>query len=198
MNDIPKDNFPSDEELVQRIESGDRKAETLLYLKFKDWLATILHRQYYGRSYIPDVLQATFLSTIEKIRNNKLRNPSALRPFLRQSALNIAAQFHNKGYDSKNHLDLDLFPGIQDHRDLFKDIEQKDLIDFTRRCINELPNERDQRILILFYYKHEDKKDICIELKLTTEHFDRVLYRARQRLRALVEEKTKGKPRGDE
>ncbi len=39
-----------------------------------------------------------------------------------------------------------------------------------------------------FYFNHISKKIICEELALTSEHFDRVIYRAKQRLKDLINE----------
>jgi hypothetical protein len=53
--------------------------------------------------------------------------------------------------------------------------------------LDELPTERDRRLLIRFYIDGVDKQQLCRELGLTPNHFDRVLLRARSRLRTIVE-----------
>ncbi|HET9795823.1 MAG TPA: sigma-70 family RNA polymerase sigma factor, partial [Thermoanaerobaculia bacterium] len=58
----------------------------------------------------------------------------------------------------------------------------------TRRVLAELPSERDRRILFRFYIDEDDKEQICRELSLTSLHFNRVLFRARERYRALYRE----------
>jgi RNA polymerase sigma-70 factor (ECF subfamily) len=52
--------------------------------------------------------------------------------------------------------------------------------------IHSMRSRRDRTVLIRFYLKEEDKELICRDLKLDARQFDRILYRARQRLRQLL------------
>ena len=51
----------------------------------------------------------------------------------------------------------------------------------------ELKNDRDREILSRHYISGEDKEDICRDLELSDLHFNRVLFRARQRYKELFE-----------
>ena len=53
--------------------------------------------------------------------------------------------------------------------------------------LEELPTERDPSMLMRFYLDGTDKQQLCRELGLSPKHFDRVLMRARSRLRTIVE-----------
>ena len=61
----------------------------------------------------------------------------------------------------------------------------------TRETLNKVLNQlsvaRDREILRRFYLKDEDKAEICIDLQLSAAHFDRVLYRAKKRMRELID-----------
>jgi len=46
---------------------------------------------------------------------------------------------------------------------------------------------RDRDLLMRFYLHDEDKALICRELNLSEEHFNRVIFRARNRFRELLE-----------
>jgi hypothetical protein len=50
-----------------------------------------------------------------------------------------------------------------------------------------LPTSRDREILIRFYLDEEDKDSICSSLRLSEAHFTRVIFRARNRFRELLE-----------
>jgi len=63
----------------------------------------------------------------------------------------------------------------------------------ARRVLDELPAERDREILHRFYILEDEKDAICGDLGLTSLHFNRVLYRARERYRELYEESAKKK-----
>ena len=53
--------------------------------------------------------------------------------------------------------------------------------------LDEMPGERDRELLMRFYLNDEAKEQICQELKLSREHFNRVIFRARGRFRELLE-----------
>ena len=55
-----------------------------------------------------------------------------------------------------------------------------------RALLNELGQPRDREILQRFYVQEEDKERICNDLHLDGAHFNRVLFRARERFRELV------------
>jgi len=56
------------------------------------------------------------------------------------------------------------------------------------RLLDELTVDRDKHILRRFYLVGDDKDELCKEFDLTPAHFDRVLYRARERFKVLWEE----------
>jgi RNA polymerase sigma-70 factor (ECF subfamily) len=62
----------------------------------------------------------------------------------------------------------------------------------VRRVLAEMPSERDRQILFRFYLAEDDKESICLDLGLTSLHFNRVLFRARERYRELYEETAAG------
>jgi DNA-directed RNA polymerase specialized sigma24 family protein len=53
--------------------------------------------------------------------------------------------------------------------------------------LEELPTQRDRMVLVRFYLDGVDKQQLCRELGLSPKHFDRVLMRARTRLRSIIE-----------
>ena len=52
--------------------------------------------------------------------------------------------------------------------------------------LDELPVQRDREILLRFYLNDEDKDSICAGLGVDSTHFNRVLFRAKERFRELV------------
>jgi hypothetical protein len=53
--------------------------------------------------------------------------------------------------------------------------------------LEQMPVARDREVLIRFYLDDEDREQICRELQLSEEHFNRVIFRARNRFRELIE-----------
>ena len=56
----------------------------------------------------------------------------------------------------------------------------------VRGLLDELPVQRDREILLRFYLNDEDKDSICAGLGVDSAHFNRVLFRAKERFRELV------------
>ena len=55
------------------------------------------------------------------------------------------------------------------------------------RVLAEMTTPRDRELLVRYYLRDEDKAAICRGLGLTEAHFNRVIFRARERFRALLE-----------
>jgi RNA polymerase sigma-70 factor (ECF subfamily) len=55
----------------------------------------------------------------------------------------------------------------------------------ARKVLSELGTDRDRQILFRFYVAEESKARICADLGLNSLHFNRVLFRARERYREL-------------
>lgn len=180
----------SPEQLAKRIASGDHRAEVELVETYQKSLSFILHRKFWNQPFIDDVLQEAFAAVINSLRSGKLREHKALQSFLRQTAFNIGYNFLRNEYKHRA-ADLDSIPQIPDiNANLYGDIEREDLLAHVRKIIDELPIERDRQVLVRYYYEDEDKSRICEHEGLSNEHFDRVLYRAKQRLKALLQKQT--------
>ncbi len=57
----------------------------------------------------------------------------------------------------------------------------------VRRVLHGLGSLRDREVLVRFYLDEESKQDICAALGLDEFGFNRVIFRARERLRRLLE-----------
>ena len=59
----------------------------------------------------------------------------------------------------------------------------------ARQMLDEMPATRDREVLMRFYIHDEEKEEICQDLRLSMEHFNRVIFRARNRFRELLEQR---------
>ena len=57
----------------------------------------------------------------------------------------------------------------------------------VKHFISGMPSSRDRTILVRFYLNEEEKDSICADMGVSPLQFDKILYRARQRLRQLLE-----------
>lgn len=56
-----------------------------------------------------------------------------------------------------------------------------------REVFRDLGTPRDRELLVRYYLHDEDKDSVCRRLGLTEAHFNRVIFRARERFRGLLE-----------
>jgi len=179
--------------IVARIKSGDRTAESEMVTFYSDELMFILSRKFSDKELCLDTHQDTFAMVIQKIRNDELRDPSKLASFIRSTAINLALMSIRK---HKKMIALSDSPVLENlsggSNSAYQDIAQEELTDILMTLINELGVERDKLIIISFYITQLDKSQICQQLDLSPDHFDKIIYRAKQRLKRLILSRNKG------
>jgi len=181
------------DELVNRILAGDSVAEEELIHKYWKSLFFVLNRRSNDPHLAADLAQDAFIVVIEKARTGKIENPQALSAFIRQTGINLMLAHYRKqkrrATDGFSATDIE-FPDTKTN--ISQKVELRDSIKFVRQIIDEMPQQRDKDILISFYLNEEAKPDICARLELTASHFDRVLFRARSRLKQIIDLKLGG------
>ncbi len=172
--------------LVSRIETGDGIAETELVEQFGPTIRPILIKRTGNVQLANDLCQDTFIVTLRKLRAGELRKPQCLSAFIRQTAVNICTDHYRKER-RYIHQDDRAISRHHSHRDnKAKGIDSKTTRAVLETTLDQLTMSRDRKILRRFYLADQDKARICGDLGLSAAHFDRVLYRARQRLRVLI------------
>ena len=81
---------------------------------------------------------------------------------------------------------------IDQSPDIYRSLQSEQMFKLVVQLIEEMKIERDRNILKYHYFYEYDKSKICNMLELTPEHFDRVLHRARNRLKQLIQHKIGG------
>ena len=169
--------------LVTRIARGDREGEEELINRYRRGVLAVLSGARRDPAAIDDLYQETFRIAIEKIRSGALREPEKLSGFLCGLARNLAIDHFRRAAKHP----LIAFPDgetlASDAPDPLDDLLRSERAAIARRVLSELPTERDREILHRFYVAEEDKERICLDLGLTSLHFNRVLFRARERYR---------------
>lgn len=172
-------------ELVSRIQAGDRQAEDELVRRYARGVSVIIARAGGDKSMVEDVCQDTLRLAIEKVRRGEVREPDRLSGFIASLAKNLAIG-HFRRSDARDHQPLDssgadsMAPASQLQGLLVEEQGQ-----MVRQVLAEMSSERDRQILYRYYLAEENKERICADLGLTSLHFNRVLFRARERFRAL-------------
>lgn len=173
-------------DLASRIESGDRFAESELVERYGRGIRLILLKRTGNVQLTSDLCQDTFVVALRKLRAGELRNPQSLTAFVRQIAVNVSIDHFRK---EKRYIRPDdgMFSPNLSHMDHTASlIDSKAMRMALEDALGQLAVPRDREILQRFYLADEDKDQICRELGLSSGQFDRVLYRARRRMRELI------------
>ena len=171
-------------EIVQGIINSDEGAEHELVRRFRNAVLALIHQETRGHHIDEDLCQETFLITIQRIRQGRLRNPESLPGFIKQLAKNLVVSYFRKWPRNRN---LELPPNEEwaapqlDPALEFARIETSTII---RQVLNELSN-RDREALYRLHILEEDKSLIRRDLDLTPAQFNMVIHRARRRFAEL-------------
>ena len=174
-------------ELTERIRRGDRSAEDELVRRYGRGLLYLLERRTRDRELALDLRQDVLRLAIEKLRRGELEDAAALAPYLRAIAVNLFIGHIRKETRRATTPDTDAIEIAVDHsQGPFENVAGEQARAAVRALLEELPVARDREILLRFYLDDEDKEPICASLGIDSAHFNRVLFRAKQRFRELL------------
>jgi RNA polymerase sigma-70 factor (ECF subfamily) len=189
-------------DLVAGIRNGDQTAADEFVHRYWRGVMAIIGHSCSDRSVVEDLRQETLRIALEKIREGAIRDPERLSGFVASLARNLVIQHFRRAEPRHEELDDRTVaaaearlpgPAADPLQQLLLDEEAA----LVRHVLDELPTERDRQILIRRYLEERDKDEVCAELGLTSDHFNRVLFRARNRYRELyrreVEEKRRAR-----
>ncbi|GAA6136542.1 hypothetical protein NBRC116583_02890 [Arenicella sp. 4NH20-0111] len=179
--------------VVKRIGVGDQRAEAELVEKYYQTLHFILKRRCNDPQLAADIAQDAFIVVIGKARAQEINNPEAIAAFIRQTGVNLMIAHFRKETRRATDTYGEVAIEVPDHNtNVSRAVESNQTLSLVQQMIGEMKVERDRDILISYYAKEEEKSSICNRLDLTSAHFDRVLFRARARLKQLVDFKLGG------
>ena len=173
--------------LVRRIRAGDAAAEADLFERYADGLRFLLRRWCGDEAQAEDLGQETFRVVIERLRREELAEPERLAGFVQGIARNLLRNARRKSLRRRTEADSEHVDAAVDTRpqtDPMRDALRAEEARLVRRAVGRMRNERDRQLLYRYYLAEEDKAAICHDLGLDDVHFNRVLYRARQRFKA--------------
>lgn len=185
-------------DLVRRIAAGDASAEGELVQRYSRGLLYLLRRLGAPPELADDLHQETFRIVLERLRRRELDDPAGLAGFLRGIAHNLMTAERRKTARRRTNPDEEqLEQAVHPAPSQLSSVLFDEEAATVRKLIGELPNDRDRQLLLRFYVAEEDKESICADLGLESLHFNRVLFRARQRFKELLErfEKRQERPR---
>jgi RNA polymerase sigma-70 factor (ECF subfamily) len=175
-------------DLVRRIHAGDAVAETELVERYSRGLLYMLRRTAGDPGLAEDLHQETFQIVLERLRQRGLEEPERLAGFLHRTAKNLFIAGYRKGARRKTGGEVEGMEAVPDPASgPLQETLRAEEARLVRRLIGELDTDRDRQLLYRFYIAEEDKESICDDLGLSSLHFNRVLFRARQRFKEILE-----------
>jgi RNA polymerase sigma-70 factor (ECF subfamily) len=183
------------EDLVQRqgeirpeqSATGGAIAPEEIYGRYRRGLVLMLHRLVGDRATAEDLSQEACRILTARLQSTGLDDPSKVVAFLHATARNLAIAERRKRNRRRTETAADTIDQFEDLR--FDPSDAAERAQFTavvRKLLDELSQPRDRLVLIRFYLDEADKREICAELDLSEQHFNRVLFRAKQRFRDIL------------
>jgi RNA polymerase sigma-70 factor (ECF subfamily) len=174
-------------DLARQIHQGDRAAEQALVARYGPPLHFLLKQRTRDSELALDIRQDALRVVIEKLRAGTLEQPERLAGYLRGVALKLCGAQRRKEVRRATTADSDAIETVADDRaDPEEHLSEEQLRRAVRELLAELSTPRDRDILTRVYLLDEDKEAICTALGVDSLHFNRVLFRAKQRFRELL------------
>lgn len=175
--------------IANRIRNGDVEAESELVDRYSRGLRYLLARRIGDDERARDLLQDTLCIAIEKIRTRRLDDPERLAGYLRGIAVRVALNAGRQRNKEPYSIGVQATATIPDDQPRqFQQISKAETVTAVRKLLQLMPVDRDKDLLVRLYVYDQDRSEICRALGLSSLHFNRVLYRAKNRFRALLEE----------
>ena len=189
MNSHADDEARIAEGLVERIRAGDAQAETELVNRYSRGVQFLLQHRSGDDQLASDLHQETFCVVLLRLREKGLADPKKLAAVVHRTAGNLFIGDYRKLRRRNTHADIDRIVREADpSSQALARVLQTERAQLVRKLISELRQERDRELLKRFYLREESKQQLCEEFELDHLHFDRVLFRARQRLKRLAQD----------
>src|SRR3954470_2518507 len=180
------------ERIVTAALTGDRQAESGMLAALRPGVLAVLR---FGAFYrwidAEDLTQETLQIVADRVRARTIDDPRKVFAFAAATARNLALNAARKMLRQQTVVDSDLVDEIAQSLEMeqneLSDADDVQLAEAVMSLLEELPTPRDRQVLVRFYLDGVGKQVLCQELGLSPKHFDRVLMRARTRLRTIIE-----------
>jgi DNA-directed RNA polymerase specialized sigma24 family protein len=133
-----------------------------------------------------DLLHDAICIALEKSQQGQLRRPEQMAGYVFQVAMNL---LRNQRRVLGNRPERRARPTELD------EVAEAQIAERVKRLLGDLGSARDRRMLVRLYLDEADKDALCREFELAPLQFDKIVHRARKRLRRLLE--SRGLKRSD-
>lgn len=175
--------------LADRIARRDPQAEEEFVLRYRVGLLKLLCKRVGVLSEAEDLVQDALVIALKRLRQGTLQQPERLSGFMFGLARNLAIERARKKQKRRIESNDEWVTLLPDGRPgQLSQLLRRERARIVRQVLSKLHLERDRQILFRYYIAGEEKETICLDLHLSSLHFNRVLHRARQRYRKLYKQ----------
>jgi RNA polymerase sigma-70 factor, ECF subfamily len=150
-------------------------------------LLLLIRRKTRDAQLAADLLNDAVVITLDHLQQGRIEQHDALAGYVFKVAINLY-QNHQRKYSRRDgrhvlleNVDAALMPSHAPNPDAAA------LAHLVQEILSGLPTERDRVLLRRFYLDEDDKQVICRDLAISAANFDRVIFRARQRMKSLLQ-----------
>jgi len=171
--------------VVARIAAGDKNAEREFVLRYQQGIRVLVRRHCRpGDGAVEDLAQDVLLRVLERLRAGAIRDTAALPAYIQATIVHAASAEYRSRRSTAPVESIEHIAAAGGPTDQFSVAQLRQTL---HALLTELPVARDRELLRLFYLDEEDKEEVCKKLGIDEAHFHRVVFRARERFRALLD-----------
>lgn len=177
--------------LDARIAAGDRQAEQQLLARLFPAVGVICRRHFGKTADADDALQQALEIVLGKLRAGGVSNLEAIMSYISTTVQHIKC---NALRVERNHPSESLPDGDQldriatsDDESAEREAERAEVRNAIHDVMRHIKTPRDLGVLHRRYILEQEKAEICGALHIDDRHFDRVIHRAKHRLRAALQ-----------
>ena len=178
--------------LISRIAAGDRHAEAEFVRQFERGVRVLVRRHCRPADpVVDDLVQDVLSGVLERLRAGAIHDPAALPAYVQSAVIYATSAEYRRRRPTQPDCAIEQ---LADPESPGSRLDADQLAGMLRALLAEMPVPRDREILRRFYLEEEDKDAVCRALAIDPGHFHRVMFRARERLRMLIEQAGIGAP----
>lgn len=174
-----------DQEIVDRVLSGDSNSFALLVDRYKDLVFLLALRMLKNREEAEEVAQDTFVKVFQSI--NKFRGGSKFSSWIYRIGYNTCLDRVRKNSKEQSLVRIDAFT-VQQLKHLDSALNSMEVLELktaVHKCLEVLPG-RDSFLLTLFYFDDRSVSEIAKIVGLTEANVKVTLFRGRKKLATIL------------
>jgi RNA polymerase sigma-70 factor (ECF subfamily) len=135
-----------------------------------------------------DLLNEAVVTTWSKWQAGKIERPEQIAGYVLQVTMNLLRN-HRRAIAERpeKRADAAKLQELASEGEPGDETMEREIAVQVKNVIRAMSSQRDRAILVRFYLDEEDKDTLCRDLGLSPLQFDKILHRARGRLRKLLE-----------